>query len=107
MDTRQELAKQAQKANVEDIKTARALEQMLKSEGWEAYQRLLQSQIEQRQQAVLEPIGPGMRDASEHNKGALYGMIWARDIASVTVITIKEQLKVEAARSSKDLPEGE
>ena len=73
-----------------DIKRARAFEAMVKTEGWHFYTELLTGQINDRMKGILSPTPPGGRDASEHNKGTVFGLLLARDLPSTTIATMKD-----------------
>ena len=87
-----EMLKDARKQNEADLERVQLFSSLLKHPGWALYEELLNHHINERTAKLFEPIEPGMRDASEHNKGAVYGMIYSRDLLRVTVLA-SEKLK--------------
>jgi hypothetical protein len=81
---------QASKNKFADMKRARAFRDMMNTEGWKFYTELLNRHIEVRTQNLFGPTPEGGRDAEQHNKGAVYALILARDLPSVTVSAMKE-----------------
>lgn len=97
MDNRAELAKDAKKADVEDVKKARALQALTKMEGWIFYQAALNNLIADKTKNIFEPTPADGRDAEQHNKGVVYGLIVARDLPNVIVGAMRELLDKQSS----------
>lgn len=86
-----DLKKNAARMNAEDVKRARAFEAMCNTEGWKMYMELLNSHINDRASKLFQPTANSLESlAVEHNKGALFGLIQARDLPSVSIAAMKE-----------------
>lgn len=68
-----------------DRERADAFTVMMKTRGWDLYVQLLNAKIAERMANIFNPTEPGKEFAEQHNKGAIYGMLMARDLPSVTV----------------------
>lgn len=102
VDNREELARDARKYDLADIKRGRAFAAMMKTEGWGLYLELLNNLIGTRTQNLFEPTPNGGRDIEQHNKGAVFGLIMARDLPSVTVAAMKEILDKDEPSQLKE-----
>lgn len=91
----EELIRLSREADRIDRRRAELFEPMMKSAAWAEYQSMLKEKIERFSEQLLAPSASmdGMV-ASEWIKGAMSGLIMARDITSVTLAT------VEAMRSN-------
>lgn len=91
MQGHEELLKIAQAANKEDREDATLFEVMIKTPAWQAYVKRLQRRMQTEGDAILGPAQSvdGMV-ALEYRKGALSGLVIARDLPSVTIQAAKE-----------------
>ena len=89
-NSNEQLLRDARRANTIDKERAQALSVLVKSEVWKIYSDLLNAKIAERSATLLEPLKHGERDSSEHNKGAVYGLIYARDLPHTIVAAMKE-----------------
>lgn len=83
-----------------DRDRAELFEPMVKTPGWLAYVEVLNSMIEQRGTEILGPAGSvdgAMR--LEYIKGAMFGLLLARDLPSVTI------QQMSASRPATELPD--
>lgn len=93
-----EMAKQAN----EDIKRARIFKDLLNTEGWRLYSELLNDMINTKMMEVIKaPTAEGGVLASEYNKGAVYGIMLARDTPGVNIAAM-EQLVAAANEEGKE-----
>lgn len=84
-----------------DIKRAKAFEVMCNTDGWKMYQDLLNTHINDRVQKLFMPMNNLLMVTEvEHNKGAIFGLIQARDLPGVSIAAMKEIR--EAANSTDD-----
>lgn len=92
----EELKKQARKADAVDKERGDLLRMLLKHPGWLVYQELLEAQMQARADEILSPSGSidGMI-AQEYKKGALSGLVIARDLPSVTIAVAEELRKTQ------------
>ena len=81
---------EARKNLSQDIARARDMEAMMNTEGWKQYCLLLNGQIEQRTASLFTPTPVGGRDAEQHNKGTVYGLLYARDLPVTIVKSMKD-----------------
>lgn len=88
-----------------DVKRVRAIEDIVRLEGWKYFEELLNHHISKRTQELFEPTPPGGRDAEQHNKGAIWGLIYARDLPRVIIAAFEEERK--ATSYSEPATEGE
>jgi len=82
----EELFKQARKADKIDRERIELFEMLVKTPGWQAFVEILNAKIQLFADQVMSPAGT--RDglvALEYVKGAMSGLIMARDIPSVTI----------------------
>lgn len=104
MDHRVEnLIKDARAANKVDRERAELFTALLKTEGWKSYVELLNVKIQALSESILAPAGSvdGMVGL-EYVKGAMSGLLVARDLPGVT-ITAMEQLRPQED-SDEEIP---
>lgn len=86
-----ELLKEAKEANKVDRERGETYESLLKHPGWALYIGQLDARIQQLADEVLKPAGSVDRAiALEHQKGAMCGLIIARDLPSVTIAAMTQ-----------------
>lgn len=87
-----DMMKEAKKADAADLALMQALELMVKNIGWGRYQTLLNSKITMFSEQLLMPSG-GLDGlvASEFIKGAMFGLVLARDQPQVIIDAMKQQ----------------
>lgn len=92
MDQRvEELIKNARAANKVDRDRKELFEGMVKSKAWQAYVELLNAKLQMLSDELLSPAGSVDRLISqEYVKGAMSGVVIARDIPAVTIAAIAE-----------------
>jgi len=90
---------QVEKPTNFDAKRDRAFRDMVKTEGWEMFRQLLNAHINQRTAKIFEPIEEGKLNDFSHNQGAVFGLIFARDVVGVSIAAADE---MRAASSSED-----
>lgn len=75
-----------------DRERIEAWEGMVKTKGWKLYVELLNIQINDRAGGLLEELGGGIRAvlAQEYQKGAMRGLILARDLVGVTLQNVQK-----------------
>jgi hypothetical protein len=81
-----ELLKQARRADKIDRERIEVFEMLVKTRGWQTFVEILDAKIQLFADQVMSPAGT--RDglvALEYVKGAMSGLIMARDIPSVTI----------------------
>lgn len=81
--------REAQRNKKFEKERAEAFEAMLKTPGWTMYQALLNAHVEQRTKNVFGPTPQGQENIAEHNKGVVYGLLFARDLPRTTVESTK------------------
>lgn len=82
----EELRKVGREADKLDKQRAELFEGLTKHPGWDVYQDLLNSRIQTYADAVMAPAGTvDGAVALEWVKGAMSGLIMARDLPSVTI----------------------
>lgn len=91
--TRDEIQKESRKLTKEDLERVEDFKALVKMPGWNAYQSLLNNQIQSLMMGVLEPTENAA--ASEHKKGTVYGLIKARDLLTVIIAAAEEARKSE------------
>lgn len=98
-----EVMKDFRKADKEDRERAELFKAMINSPGWKAYIGVLEAKIQSYSEQLLAPSGglDGMV-ASEWVKGAMSGLIMARDVVSVTIAAIEELRRVGLAGVDDD-----
>jgi hypothetical protein len=86
-----ELLKQSREAAKEDRENAALFEVLVASQGWKAYVAMLERSMQARADKILQPSKSidGCIDL-EYEKGALSGLVIARDLPSVTIAAAKE-----------------
>lgn len=103
MDQRiEELLREARKARKIDIERAELFASLIRQPGWLAYMEILEAKIQALADEVLAPSKSvdGMVTL-EYVKGAMSGLIMARDIPSVT-IAAKGELLSESVNEEDD-----
>lgn len=101
MDERHaDLIKQSREAAKEDRERATLFEVLIKSPGWKAYVEMLERLMQSQADRILQPSKSvdGMVEL-EYEKGALSGLVRARDLPSVTIAAARE------LRQSEDINE--
>lgn len=89
----QELLSESRKAKKEDKEMAEALSSMMKTRGWAFYMHLLGAHIQSFSDVMLQPAGSlDALVSGEFVKGAMYGLVLARDRPSVIVESMKQVL---------------
>lgn len=97
-----ELTKEMRSANKIDRARASMFESLLKTEAWKEYVELIDALIQNRADQVMMPAGSvDGAIALEHVKGAMSGLIMARDIPSVTIAAM-QQLRSERVLDAGD-----
>lgn len=97
-DVKVELRKQK-----EDKERIGRLQGLLKSPGWSDFQDLMNVHINERAKRIFEPLlSDNLTLLQEHNKGAIYGLIWARDLPSV-MITIADEARKSSDPATEEL----
>lgn len=100
-----ELEREARAIAQKDRERAEGLEMLLKHPAWPLYVELLEAALERRGALLMEPLPANELNAverSEHNKGAMYGIAFAKDLPRVTVAMAQEQRKSEPASEDDD-----
>jgi hypothetical protein len=92
----EQILRESRVAEKIDAERAQLFEVWMRGEGWKVYQSLLATIIEERGMALLSPSGSidGVLVA-EYNKGAMCGLILARDLPSIIVAHMKASTPVE------------
>lgn len=89
-ETLEELQKQGRAADKADKERAELFRALTKHPGWASYQELLNSRIQLFADRVMAPSGSvDGAIALEWVKGAMSGVILARDLPSVTIAAIE------------------
>jgi len=91
--TLDQLLSDAKKAKKEDKELAEALASMIKTKGWQLYVKLLEVSLQGFSDVMLQPAGSV--DAlvnGEFIKGAMFGLVLARDRPGVIVESMKQVL---------------
>jgi hypothetical protein len=87
----EEILKQSKLLDRTDKDRATSMEGLLAHPAWKVYVELLQTLIEARGMEILVPAGSvDGAFAQEHVKGAMCGLILARDMPSVIVSQMKQ-----------------
>lgn len=94
--------KEAAKVTSFDIKRVRAFEAMVATEGWKMYQDLINGNVSERTKDIFSPTPKGEESAAEHNKGAVFGLLYARDLPSVIIAAMKDQRSSDPASEDKE-----
>jgi len=84
---------EARKANKEDRDRVEAFRDLFRLDAWKFYQSLLDSRIQVMSERLLQPAA-GIEGVltSEYLKGAMYGLMLARNLPSVIVQSITSNL---------------
>lgn len=86
-----ELVKEGRAAEVKDRERAELFGVLIASPGWTAYSEVLNKMIEDRGSEILAPArSVDGAIALEHVKGAMYGLILARDLPFATIEAMKQ-----------------
>lgn len=87
----EELKKVARKADKEDRERSEAFLLMFRTDGWPIYTALLNSRLQSLSERLLAPSGSidGVL-TSEFIKGAMYGLVLARDLPSITIESMRQ-----------------
>lgn len=87
----EDLKKVARRADKEDRERAEAFVAMEKMEGWPLYISLLNIRLQALSERLLAPSGSidGVL-TSEFIKGAMYGLVLARDLPSITIESMRQ-----------------
>lgn len=84
------LVREARKADREDKEMAQLFQLLVAHEGWKRYVALLEKRIQAMGDMVLSPAGSvNGAIALEYVKGAMSGMVMARDLPSVIIAAMK------------------
>lgn len=75
-----------------DLKRVQAFRDMLRTTGWQFYTELLNSWIAERTKTLFNPTPPGGEMAEQHNKGAIYALLLARDAPKHTIDSMQALL---------------
>jgi hypothetical protein len=87
----EELKKQARDADKEDRELATVLQVLIATDGWKAYVRVLERRMQSQADKILGPSkSVDGCIALEYEKGALSGLVIARDLPSVIIAATKE-----------------
>lgn len=94
----QEVLRQARKSDKEDQERIELFQTLLRNPAFKAYQELLGHKLESLGALLLMPSGSldGLV-TTEWQKGAMYGLVLARDVVSVTVQIADEARKAQPA----------
>lgn len=93
-----EVLRQARKGEKEDRERIELFQTLMRNPAFASFQEVLGHKIEALGMSLLSPSGglDGMI-VSEYQKGAMYGLVLARDLVSVTVAIADEQRKAQPA----------
>lgn len=69
----------------DDTKRHRDFKELVRHPGWAHFQALLNANIGERTKAVFDPPEEMGTRKDDHNKGACYGLLWARDVVQATI----------------------
>lgn len=84
------LLKDGRKADTEDREFAEAMQGLVKSPSWQLYEAQLTRLIENRGEQVMGPANSADGAwALEYVKGAMYGLLLARNLPAVTIAAMK------------------
>lgn len=78
------------KITAADITRARDIEAMMNTAGWKHLEALLSNHVNQRTQNIFDPTPEGGVMASEHKKGVVWGLLFARDLPRNIVAATKD-----------------
>src|SRR5688572_12178901 len=81
---------EARKTLARDVKRARDFADMMRTPGWKAYEELINYHINARTENLFSPTPAGGEMIEQHNKGACFGLMFARDLPSHTVSAMKQ-----------------
>lgn len=96
----EELQKQGRAADKEDRERAELFAAMLQTPAWKFYVSLLDKRIQAHADVLMGPaVSVDRAIALEYVKGAMSGLVMARDLPSVIVTAIKDSLP---ARDGED-----
>lgn len=96
-----ELLRESRKADREDRTRVELFERLIAGDAWKSYISLLMARLQIFSEVVLQPSGS--QDGAwsrEYLKGAMFGLLLARDLPSVTIDAMKRQLGPDAAEES-------
>lgn len=68
----------------EDTERYRAFKDLVNTKGWKLFQDLINANVHGRTLTLFEEPTSDVRK-DDHNKGACYGLLWARDIVQTTI----------------------
>src|ERR1700704_10332 len=90
-DIREDLIKTAKVADKEDRERAELFQALVVTAGWKAYVSMLERKMQEKADVILQPSkGVDGCIALEYVKGALSGLVIARDLPSVTIAAARE-----------------
>jgi hypothetical protein len=103
-----EIVKEQKAKDKYDRDRVEAFRLLEKQEGWKLYQSLLAYHLQTTSDKLLQPAGgfDGLV-STEYQKGAMYGLILARDLVRATVATDEEARKSQTADSAEQEIEDE
>jgi hypothetical protein len=81
---RKEQIEEAQKRK-KDVERVRAFQIMVKSDGWQHYQELLNGKVAGLTQNIFDPPSEASTRVEDHKKGTIFGLLYARDLPSITI----------------------
>lgn len=84
-----------------DAARARAFQEMLNTEGWKFLCELLNGKIGEFTADLFEKPKPLEERGEVWQKGACYGLIWARDLPAVTIAAFKNENSDPAAEENE------
>lgn len=87
---REEMEPQEREQMRHDAKRIRAFQELVRTDGWKFFQELLNDRVGKATQNIFEK--PTLADArgEDWEKGLCYGLLWARDLPSVTIAAFKD-----------------
>ncbi len=109
------MPREPSKEDLEDLKVGRLLEEMLASDGWKLYEKLLTKHLVEKRDAALTPIAPKVQNdgslffpdgvthvlLGEAAKGAIIGIRLALELPR-GIIAQMQSLRAEIVPAKKD-----
>lgn len=100
-----EVLKEARRLAERDKERADILGLLLKHPGWAVFEEMCNEQLTERGKLLMEPLPANELNAverAEHNKGAMYGIAFMKDLPRVTCMVAQEARKSDPATDEED-----
>ena len=86
-----------------DARRVRAFQELVETEGWKFFVELLNGRVGELTKDIFSRPLAGVDDirGEAHDKGACYGLLWARDLPSITIAAFKQATSSSAQEENE------